>query len=345
MRQLLLSLILFIMPLLISSCGSEETAAKNMKQIFNEKGIPIKAQTLQPREFATFFSYHAALTGIQESSAYASIGERVEKINSNVGDEVQKDQVIVTFPDDNSESQYNQAKVGYENALISFNRMSKLRASGGISEQEYDNVKAQYEVTKANWTAVKKMIKVTAPITGRISRINVAVSQNVKRGAELFTVSRTERLKAQIWVAEKEIQNVREGMQAHAYWNTKKLKGRVVRVDRAINNQRQAFGAQVEFDNPGEKVRSGITAEIRILTYINPKALVVEKRLLVSEGRKQYLYLTSEGKAQKTAVTTGRMQGLDIEILSGLKHDDMVVTAGHQLLAEGKKTNLIQQKK
>ncbi|MCP4752912.1 MAG: efflux RND transporter periplasmic adaptor subunit [Proteobacteria bacterium] len=341
-RLMPMMVMLFFMGVWLGSCEKEKTAAKSMKQIFDEKGVPVRIQAVKPREFSTYFSYHASLSGIEESSAYAAFGERVEAIDAKVGDEVKKGQVIVTFPDDNSEARYNQAKVGYENARIGFERMSRLRSSGGISEQEYDNVKAQYKVAEANWDAVRKMIKVTAPIDGRISKINVSKSQNVRRGAELFTVSRTDRVKAQIWISEKEILEVTEGMPAQAYWNGRQLKGEVVRVDRAINANHQAFGAQVDFDNPDERVRSGVTAEIRILTYTNPQALVVEKRLLMSERQQKYLFLSYAGQARKVPVTAGRRQGLDVEILNGLRPDDAIVTAGHQQLVDGTKTNIIQ---
>ncbi len=52
-----------------------------------------------------------------------------------------------------------------------FERYKKLFEVGGISAQDLDNVKTQYEVNKANCETVKKMVNVLAPISGYVTKV------------------------------------------------------------------------------------------------------------------------------------------------------------------------------
>ena len=75
-------------------------------------------------------------------------------------------------------------------------------------------------------------------------------TENVKKEAELFRISRMNKMKARVWISEKDVREVERGMPAYAVWNNKRIDGKVVEVDMALDPKTQAFGAVIEFDNP-----------------------------------------------------------------------------------------------
>ncbi len=323
-------------------CSSQETETQNMEQLYQQNGVPVKVQVIKPQRFQTQLFYNAALTGLLESSAHASFGGRIEKIYFKVGDYVKKDQVVMTFPIETPAAQYYQAKAAYDNAQKSLQRIEKLYAKGGVSQQTYDNVRAQFDVAKANWDAVRRMVEVKAPISGTITRMDVSASDNVKHKAELFTVSQTDRLKAKIWVAESEIRDIRPGLPAEAEWQGKRIQGQVKQVDMSITLIHQAFGAVIEFDNSDNTIRCGATAEIRITNYENPNALVVPVKTLIKKDDQTYVFVVRKGVARLRAVKPSRSFGLNTEILSGLQPNDTLITEGQLLLEDGRKIKIIQ---
>lgn len=325
-----------------AGCSSQKTEAQNMEQIYQQQGVPVKTQIVQPQSFKTQLIYNATLSGLLESSAYASFGGRIEKIYNKVGDYVKKDQVVMSFPVETPSAQYNQAKAAYENAKKNLARLEKLYQKGGVSQQTYDNVRVQYDVAKANWDAVNRSVEVKAPISGIITRIDVSASDNVKRKAELFTVSQTKRLKAKIWVGENEICDIQPGLPAVAEWHGRQIKGQVKQVDLSMNVMHQAFGVVLEFDNSDNAVVCGTTAEIKIFTYRNPQAIVVPTKTLVKRAGKRYVYLAQNGVAKLQPVTVGRSSGLNTEILSGLQAGDTLITEGQLLLEDGRKIKIIE---
>ena len=345
MKRTLVLIIGFALLAGFSGCTREKREAKSMEQIYQEEGVPVKTLTVTTKEFKTTLSFNSVLTGIQESTAYAAMGDKVEKIFVKVGDHVQKDAVLVTFPTDSPSARYYQAKVAYENARTAFQRIDNLYKSGGISLQDRDNAKANYDVSKADWDTVRQMVKVKAPISGYVTKVHVSETDNVDKEMPLVTISRTDRMKAAIWVSEEEIFDVKKEMPAVAVWKGNTIEGKVTEVDLAMNAMRKAFRAVVEFDNPDNLLKAGTTVDINITTSTKSDAVVTELKNVLKEKGEHVVYVVKNGKAGKRVVTLGKQQGLDVEISSGLKPGDELVVEGQMLLDDGGKVKIVNSKK
>lgn len=345
MKRSIIVILGFVLVLGGSYCTREKSEAKSMEQIYQEDGVPVSTVTVVPEKFETVLSFNSVLTGIKESTAYAAMGDKVEKIYVGVGDYVKKDQVLVTFPTDSPSARYYQAKVAFENAGTAFQRIDNLYKSGGISLQERDNAKAAYDVAAADWNTVRQMVKVKAPIDGYVTKVHVSETDNVDKEMPLVTISRTDRMKAAIWVSEDEIADVRKDMPAVAAWKGNTVEGKVVEVDLAMNYLKKAFRALVEFDNPDNQMKAGTTVDIRITTSSKPGAIVVERKNLIEENGEHFAYVVKEGKAEKRKVTLAKQQGLDVEIAEGLNTGDELIVEGQMLLENGSKVRIVGSKK
>ncbi|MBI9072431.1 MAG: efflux RND transporter periplasmic adaptor subunit [Melioribacteraceae bacterium] len=325
----------------LQSCSEEVAEAKNMEQIYKEEGVPVKIKTVKKDFFEKDLTFNAVLTGKIETSSYASIDERIEKVNVKVGDYVQKDQILVTFPIDNPAAQYHQAKVAFENSEATYNRYKNLFETGGISKQDLDNVKTQYEVSNANWDAVKTMIKVKAPISGYVTKVAVRESENVKKEALLFTIGDLSKLKAKVNISETEIDDIKVGDKATAVWNGKEVTGKVIEIDLAMNPRTQSFTSVLEFDNSEKEVKAGVTANITIISKSDSETITIERKNTFVENDKNYIYKLNGDKAEKSEVKLGKSKGLYIEILEGLNDNEKLIVEGQLLLSNNSKVKVI----
>jgi membrane fusion protein (multidrug efflux system) len=323
-------------------CSREQAEAPNLEQIYKEEGIPVRLRKVEPQLFQQELSYHSILSGVKESVVYALIADEVEKVLVDVGDYVEKDQVLLTFPTDNPTARYYQAKVAFENAQKAHERMQNLYKDGGISHQELDNATAAFEVAKADWDTVQKTVEVKAPISGYITKVDVRETDNVRRDDPLFTISQTDRMIAVVWISDKEISGIKRGMPTYVIWNGQRTEGRVVQVDLAMDPDKRAFQAVIELANPGKALKPGTTAEVRIINYTNPQAIVAQRQDLLQEGDAFFVYVLSQNAAEKRPVKLGRNQDLDVEILEGLKAGDELIVEGQLLLEPGAKVKVIQ---
>ena len=196
-------------------------------------------------------------------------------------------------------------------------------------------------MTAANWDAAQQTVIIKAPISGFVTKVNVRESDNVKKEAELFTISRMDRMKARVWITEKDAREVVTGLPAYAIWNGAKIEGTIVEVDMALNQKKQAFGAVVEFDNPKTILKFDITVDVFIQTYTNPGALVLQAKVLLREGDEYYVYKVVDGTAIKTPVKTGNRYKMFIEIVDGLTAGDEVVISGQMLLQPDAKIKVV----
>jgi len=341
-RSILLAIILVCALFFISSCSREQMEAKNLEQIYKEEGIPVRIKEIDTQTFQQELSFHAILSGIKESSVFSLIADEVEKVYVKVGDYVERDQVLLTFPTDNPATRYYQAKVAFENAKKAYERMQNLYNDGGISRQELDNASAAFEVSRADWEAVQKTVEVKAPISGFITKVNVRETDNVQRDDELFTISRTDRMKAITWISEKEISDINKGMLAYVMLDGQKIEGKVVQVDLAMDQDKRAFQAVIELANPNKALKPGTTVEINIVSYSRPEAIVVERKDILQNGGSSFVYVLNQGTAQKRPIKIGRRQDLDVEVTEGLNPGDKLIIEGQLLLDQGAKVKVIQ---
>lgn len=342
MRRVLKTLpIILLSTFIFFGCDDEKIESKNMEQIYKEEGVPIKVMRVEKKNFERELTYNSILSGIKESSASSMVGGRIEKVLVKVGDFVKKDQVIITFPMDSPSTQFYQAKVAFENSKNTYERYQKLFDVGGISAQDLDNVKTQYEINKANWETTKKMVKVLAPISGYVIKIAVKESDNVKKETVLATVADLRKLKASIKVAEDEISDLTVGTKAFAIWQGNKIEGKVTQVDMAMNSMTQSFNADIVFNNSGQKIKAGVTADVFIYEGSKSESITVERKNLVKRGNEFYVYVVENNVAIEKKVKVGKSSGLFTEIANGLNENDLMIVEGQMFLENNVKVKII----
>lgn len=323
-------------------CGKNDVESKSMDTIYGESGVPVTVQTIQLGELQSEFVFHSVLTGIEETIASSMVSDKVERILFAVGDRISRDEIVMTFPTDNPATQYYQTKTAFEHAGTTLLRIKNLYENGGISLQEYENTKTQYEVTKANWEAVQRAVRVKAPISGTITQINVRESDNVSSEDALFTVADTRSLKTEIWVTENQAAAIVKGSPATASWRDITIMGKVVQVDTSLNPEHQAFGAVIEFGNPGERMKNGVNAEIRVYDHHARQGISIDRKNVRTEGDSAFVFIAADSLAVKRSVLLGQRYEMNVEVIRGLEPGDRLITEGQMLLENKTKIRIVE---
>jgi RND family efflux transporter MFP subunit len=329
--------------LFILGCGSKSNEeAKSMEQIRSEEGIPVKVETVAYKPFQKYLSFYSKLTGIKEATKGAMTAGKIEKITVRVGDYVKEKQVIVEFDTSNPALQFEQAQTSYENAKKNYDRIKTLLEAGETSQANYDGAETQYLVSKRNYESLRQILFVESPLDGRIVDLKVNPGDNVKNEAYLFTVAQTSVMRAKIWVSEKEIGLIKKGMKAVAGYNGKEYTGKITDVSLGIDPARQSFYVEAEFNNPDNELMNGVTVEIKVLVYDNPKAIIIPRNLMMTDEKGHYLFTENNGKAVKVYAENGRESGIYYELSKGLKPGDRLIVKGGDQLENGTTVKVIQ---
>jgi RND family efflux transporter MFP subunit len=328
--------------LLISCTKDEKKEAKSMEQIRDEKGVPVKVEVIQATRFDKELSFFSRLSGIEESTKHSMVADRIASVRAKVGQSIGQGRVVITFPTNNPQLQLSQAKIGLDNAEKLYKRMSELLKAGETAQANYDNAETQYLVAKRNYESLKQMIYVESPISGTIVEMFVKPGDDVFRDAKLFTVAQLQKMKAKIWVSESEVNLLKLGMTASMEFGGKEYKGKVTEISLAMDDMKRAFGVEIQFPNPKRELKSGVTTDVKIITYTNPNVIVVPRNLIKNEADKKYVFVENGGKAEQRFIQTGNESSISVEILSGLNAGERLITEGMSLLSNGKKIKVIQ---
>ncbi|HXU30158.1 MAG TPA: efflux RND transporter periplasmic adaptor subunit [Thermoanaerobaculia bacterium] len=175
-------------------------------------------------------------------------------------------------------------------------------------------------------------------------------------GTVLFQISDMSVVEAELEVDETSIPNVVLGQEARirldAYPN-KTFRGTVTEVASSPilsgANQAIKFKVKVRLDEPPQGIKPGLSARADLLTGFRGDALVVPLQALVvreierKPGTKvdpnaprdqEGVYLMENGKARFQPITTGMIGELSIEVLSGLKGGETLITGPFKALRE-----------
>lgn len=335
---------ILLLSITLQSCLREEAEPpKGMEQIQKEEGLPVTIATVTKGNFNTGLTYTATLKGIKESIETAKVGDKIEKINVSVGSVVKQGDVIVEFPENNPALQFEQAKAALEITKKTFKRMEELLKAGEISQQQYDQVETEYVVAKRNFGQLNQILNIQAPISGTIISLPFREGDMPKMGDVIFTVSQMGRMVTNVFVTDKEMPFIKKGMNAEVDWNGKKFSGRVRNIDLAMDHRTRAFPVEIEINNPNKELKSGMIVNISIQTSNNDEAIVVPKQFIKNDNNSNFVYVLNNDTAQMRIVETGQTSGNDIQIISGLKEGDKIISCCMNALKDGTKVKVTNQ--
>jgi len=93
---------------------------------------------------------------------------------------------------------------------------------------------------------------------------------------------------------------------------------------------------ELDFPNPDNLLRPGMYVTAHILLQERPDVLVLPLAAIVRDDKQTFCWVAKEGKAVRTPITLGLQVGNEVEVVSGLKGDEVVVQSLAAALQEGR---------
>jgi HlyD family secretion protein len=143
--------------------------------------------------------------------------------------------------------------------------------------------------------------------------------------------------------------SVRPGQQVHIeQWGGERpLAGRVRRVEpsgftkiSALGVEEQRVNVIVDFDEPRENwasIGDGYRVEVRIVVWGNPDVLKVPTSSLFRHEEKWAVYKVQDERAVRQPVEIGQRNGLEAEVLDGLRGDEQIIVYPSDSVVDGVK--------
>ena len=199
-----------------------------------------------------------------------------------------------------------------------------------INAQLADLKAAEADIARAEADLARTLI--VSPFAGIITALDAEVGQIVASNGAAVSMIGNGAFQIESFVPEVNIVflelNDAAVITLDAYGESETFAARIISIDPAetVRDGVSTYRALLQFDGTDERIRAGMTANVRITTEEKSDVLAIPQGVVTERGGKKYVTVREgEGIAERE-VTTGAVSSLgNIEILSGLNEGDVVV--------------------
>jgi membrane fusion protein (multidrug efflux system) len=337
-RQLL-PMILGILLVAGSSCKKEGPELKTGPAPAGQV-MAVETMVAEPSTLNADLEVPGTLLANETTEIHPEVAGRVVDLNIREGGTVAKGALLAKLYDGDLQAQLRKIEVQLKIAEKTEERQAELLKIQGVSQQDYDLSLLQVNNLKADIDILKEAIRKTeirAPFNGKLGLRNISPGAYVTPASILTTISQTEQIKIQFNVPERYSALLRDGMtisfsvEGSDRSFTAKITATEIRIDESTRSL--AVRALVQQRDPA--LIPGVFAKVRILLGKDDAALLVPNSVIIPSGRTKQLYVYQGGKAQQREVETGVRDSTNIQIISGLKPGDTVITSAILFLRPG----------
>ncbi len=297
----------------------------------------------------------------QEIKVKSTISGIVSDVLFKVGDAIAKDSPLFKISPNPTPLEYVEARRNMEVAEVTMLRLkserdrnTKLFQASLISQSQMESVEAQYNEAMLRHRVAKEKFEllergriqmanrnidsiIKAPISGIMLSLSahegdpVVPLTNFQPGTELCSMADMEKILFKGTVDEIDVGKLVPGMETEIQIGAlaeKRIRGTLLRIFPKARREGNATLFDVEIllgEAPGIILRAGYSATAYVKIQEHKDVLIVPERLVLSEGEKRYVEVKQNDTISKVDVKIGLSDGLNIEILEGLKEGDLIV--------------------
>lgn len=301
--------------------------------------IAVKVEKASIQEVEQIYEFSSTVDAAVKNYISSAGGTRIEKIHVEVGDRVTKGQKLVTMENTNLAT----AKVQLMNSKNDVDRMEALYLSGGISKQQLDQIKTQYDVAKRNIDNLESNIHLVSPISGIVTMRNFD-NGDVSATQPILQVMQITPVKLKFSMNEKFYNRVKIGMKVSAkvdIFGDDRFDGRVNLIAPIIDPNTRSFGLEASFTNSNQKLRPGMFARVEINLGKNMSVVIPDRAVIKQNGTNdKYVFIEKDGVVDYRKIELGRRLGDTYEIISGIEEGENIVIEGYTKLVSGSKVKV-----
>jgi len=307
------------------------------------------------------FALPGNVTAYTDSPIYARTSGYLTKWYHDIGSHVKKGELLAEIATPELDQQLAQAEADLgaaeanaKNAKAQAQRYQGLVATNAVSQQDTENFTNQATATassvksaQANVERLKQLQafeKIYAPFDGVVTGRSIDTGQLIDTGVarELFHMQSINTLRVYANVPQMYSANLKRGTNIDLSFPEhpgQTYQGMLVRTSNAIDPSSRTLLVEIDVDNRKGELLPGALAQVHfkassVQTFVVPVSAIIFRR----EGT-QVGVLGADNTAHVVPVTIGQDDGRTVQIVSGLKADDLVIQDPPDSLIEGERVN------
>ena len=329
----------------------------------------VEVATVTQADVPIYHEWIGVLDGLVNAQIRAQVTGYLLTQNYREGDPIKKGDLLFEIDPrpfkaalDQAQGLLAQAEAKLGKTELDVKRYGPLVKDKAISQEEYDdavqaNLEAKAAVVSAKAQVEQAQLnleftRITSPIEGIASIARAQIGDLVGPATgELTTVSTVDPIKAYYNVTEQAYINFSKQFttEGDRYGRLRQLeidliltdgttypiKGKIFAADRQIGLTTGALRVEALFPNPGNSLRPGEFARVRVKLDLKHSILVPQRAVSELQGSYQVAVVQPDNKIHIQPVRVGERSGTQWVIEEGLHPGDLVVVEGTQKIREG----------
>ncbi len=281
----------------------------------------------------------------EATSINPEISGRLVYLNTAEGKTVGKGTLLAKIYDGDLKAQLNKLSVQLKVQEQTAKRYEELLKINGVSQQEYDMIVLQSSNIRADMQIIRSNImrtEIRAPFSGTLGLKMVSPGAYVTPQTTLTTIRQNSGLKLDFTVPERFTGRLRPSQTVHfrAEGNNKDYTAKIMATESGVAEDSRSLRVRAIVTNNDNSLLPGIFVKVNLAFEPDTSAIMIPSQAIVPQARGKKAVMYNGGNIRFIDIVTGMRDSANVQVLSGLKAGDTIITTGLMALKPGGKVEL-----
>ena len=331
---------LLLLTILITNCSDKSSGEGQ----FSMPPMPVEVAEVKTQVVSEKFEAVGTIEAIEEITVVSEINAAVVDLPFTEGSQINKGELIAQLDDSQLAAEVSSTEALYAQSLATYNRVKKVVEQNAGTPQDLDDALASLKVAEANLKLAEARLnktRIVAPFSGMIGSRRVSVGSFLRTGDAITELANLNEIRINFSAPERFLSELKRGSEVIVYspvYPGHEVKGRIIAIEPIIDSDTRTARIVAKVQNPGQKFRPGMSANVSVILSQRPEALTIPTEAVFANGDQSFVYIVNADSTVAPAPVTLGLQMSDVvEISAGLQPGMKIITAGHQKLFPGAK--------
>lgn len=328
--------------LLFVQLESNKAEVKRVTEIANIKGryIPVQTQTVQLNNINEKIHSNGFIRPAVDLYVISETQGQIIKVYKEKGDFVNKGDVIAEVDSELLSAQLEATSAAIAQLEKDEVRFLSLESKNAVTRRDLENIQLNLKTNRAKLITAKRQLadtKIKAPVTGFINDDFIEAGQFVGGGSKICNIVDINKLKLTIKITEKDLNATHVGQQAlitSSVYPQDQFEAKVVSIGDKAGMGNNFDVELIMNNNQNVRLKGGQYVNVELSNSLSA-AINIPRHTINGSLKNASVFIIENNKAVKRKVVTGKVNNEMVQILTGLKQGDELVTAGSYTLYDG----------
>lgn len=311
-----------------ASAGNEKQNAAAAAKVISVMGTVVKEQDISENLLST-----GTVMPYQDVLLKPEVSGRVVELNIKEGAIVQKGTLLMKLFDKDLQAQLRKLQIQQELAAKNEARLKELLKTNAVSNQEYDAALNQLHTIEADVDLLRAQIartEIRAPFTGKLGLRRISEGAIVSPADVVASLTQVSPLIIEFSIPERYYSALSRtrSVKFSTELTPDTLSAPVYAIESQVDAATRSLRVRALFPNTNQVLYPGVFAKVWVSMPQNGPSLMVPTNAIIPELKGQKVFVARNGKAASVKVNIGLRNDTAIQVTSGLKAGDTVITTG-----------------